>query len=217
MSTDLGPASTSTTSSQEPEPAWAEPEPGRPLPLRASLHDDLLAHVPPENREAGGLRWRLKLASIVVRSAGLHVMIVHRVSHTLVHRGGPPGKLASAFLFWWLRHFYGCSIAPTARLYGGVILPHPQGIVIGADVLTGPRAWIFQNVTMGGSPGKSGMPRLGRDGRIFAGAVLTGPIKLGDNVMVGANAVVHRDVPARTIARAVAVEYVPLPQAYATD
>ena len=46
-----------------------------------------------------------------------------------------------------------------------MILPHPQGIVIGAGVVVGPRAWIFQNVTIGGGPGKIGVPVIGADGR----------------------------------------------------
>lgn len=59
----------------------------------------------------------------------------------------------------------------------------------------GPNAWIFQNVTIGGRPGKAGGPRIGADARIYAGAVIAGPIQLGEGVVVGANAVVARDVP----------------------
>jgi serine O-acetyltransferase len=58
------------------------------------------------------------------------------------------------------------------------------------------------------------MPRVGADARIFAGAVLTGPVTLGDNVVVGANAVVARDVPARTLVRSAPVELGPLPEQY---
>ena len=36
------------------------------------------------------------------------------------------GRALASVLYWWNRHFYVCSIAPTARLHGGVILPHPQ-------------------------------------------------------------------------------------------
>ena len=147
-------------------------------------------------------RWAgIEGAAIVVRSSGFHVMVLHRLAHTLPHRGGFAGRAAAGVLFWGIRHFYGCSIAPTARLHGGLILPHPQGIVIGAGAVIGPRAWIFQNVTIGGAPGKVGMPRVGADARIYCGAVLTGPISVGDHVMVGANAVVARDVPDRALVR----------------
>jgi len=132
----------------------------------------------------------------------------------LVHRAGLLGRVLGGVLFWWNRHFHGCTIAPTARLHGGVILPHPQGIVIGAEVVVGPRAWIFQNVTIGGAPGKTGVPAIGADVRIFSGAVISGPITLGDNVMIGANAVVLRDVPDRTLVQSLPAEFLPLPERF---
>jgi serine O-acetyltransferase len=148
---------------------------------------------------------------VALGSAGFRAAMLYRLAHALRPRLGPIGRSASALLFWALRHGYGCAIAPTARLHGGLILPHPQGIVVGDGVVVGPRAWIFQNVTLGGAPGKVGLPRIGSDARIYAGAVVAGPVTLGDHVVVGANAVVHRDVPARTIVRAAPAEYAPMP------
>ena len=83
--------------------------------------------------------------------------------------------------------------------------------MIGPGVEIGPRAWIFQNATIGGAPGREGMPRIGADGRIYAGAVLAGPITVGDNAVIGANAVVLVDMPDRTIARSPAAEFGPIP------
>ncbi len=196
--------------------AWSEADAGQPLPFWKALRDDVLAHIPLDQRGGGRAAWAKRILGVVVRSAGFRLMLLYRTSHLFVHRAGPLGKLAAMFLYWWIRHFYGCSIAPTARLYGGIILPHPQGIVVGASAVVGPWGWIFQNVTIGGAPGKPGMPRVGIDARIYAGAVLTGPIRVGDHVMVGANAVVHRDVPDRTLVRIAPVEYLPLPPVYSS-
>lgn len=192
-------------------PEWSDHDPTRPLPFWEALRLDVLAHVPPEHRgrSPGARAWTS--ATIAARSSGLHVAALYRLGHAARPRFGPAGRLLAGFLFWWTRHAYGCSIAPTARLQGGLILPHPQGIVIGGGAVVGPRAWIYQNVTIGGAPGKHGLPRVGADARIYAGAVLTGPITVGDNALIGANAVVHRDVPARTAVRSAAVEYGPLP------
>lgn len=81
------------------------------------------------------------------------------------------------------------------------MLPHPQGIVIGGAAKIGSRCWIFQNVTIGGAPGKDGHPTIGNDCRIYTGAVITGPIYVGSGVMVGANSVVHRDVSDKSLVR----------------
>jgi serine O-acetyltransferase len=53
---------------------------------------------------------------------------------------------------------------------------------------------------MGGTEGKNGEPSLGADCRIHAGAVIGGPIKLGDEVVVSPNSLVQRSVPSRSLA-----------------
>jgi serine O-acetyltransferase len=197
--------------------AWVEVAPHRPVPFWASLRDDLIAHIPPAERERSRASWARVVAGIVLRSAGFHLTACYRLAHSLHHRAGALGRVLAGLLFWWGRHFYGCSIAPTARLYGGLILPHPQGIVVGPGTVMGPRAWIFQNATVGGAPGHEGHPTVGSDARIFAGAVLAGPIVVGDHVMVGANAVVYRDVPSRTAVRCPPAEFNPLPALFTDD
>ena len=197
--------------------AWNDLHPDRPIPLWEGIKHDIVAHIPPDLRPRSVASWVITGAGVLVQSSGFHVTLIYRLAHALRSRLGPLGRALSGLAFWWGRHFYGCSIAPSARLFGGLILPHPQGLVIGADVVIGPRAWIFQNVTVGGAPGKTGMPKVGADARIYSGAVLTGPIAVGDNVMFGANVVVARDVPARTIVRPSIVEFSTLPSQYEAD
>ena len=172
-----------------------------PLPFWRNLYADLEAHVSPADRAPGTVRYRLKLLRVVFMSSGLHVAAIYRLTHLLYHRVGLVGKIAVKILYWLNRHWYGLAIAAPARIYGGFILPHPRGIFLGRDVEIGPRCWIFQNVTIGGAPEKTGMPRIGSDVRIFAGAVISGPISIGDNVTVGANAVVAQDIPANSMVR----------------
>jgi serine O-acetyltransferase len=197
-------------------PDWVEPAPGRPVPFRESVALDFRVHFPPELRggSAAVRIWRRTL--VAVRSSGFHVTFLHRLAHQCHHRLGFPGKAIAAVIFWVLRHAYGCSIAATARLHGGIVLPHPQNIVIGPGAVVGPCTYIFQNVTIGGVPGRAGMPTIGRDARIYAGAVVVGPIVVGDNVMIGANAVVGADVPSRRVVRCPAPEITPLPERYSS-
>jgi serine O-acetyltransferase len=159
----------------------------------------------------------MMLFAVVLRSSGFHLMISYRLAHILAQGAGPLGRALAGVLHWWNRHVYVCSISPTARLHGGLILPHPQGIVIGAGVVVGPRAWIFQNVTIGGAPGKAGVPVIGADARIYSGAVVVGPIKVGANVVIGANAVVQHDVPERTLVRCPLADFAPLPERFEVD
>lgn len=172
-----------------------------PLPFWSNLYADLEAQVPAADRTPGTVRYKLKLLRVVIMCSGLHVAAIYRLAHLLYHRAGLVGKIAIRILYWFNRHWYGVGIAAPARIHGGFVLPHPRGVFLGRDIEIGPRCWIFQHVTIGGAPEKTGMPRIGSDVRIFTGAVLSGPISIGDNVMVGANAVVAQDIPANSVVR----------------
>lgn len=185
-----------------PGPPWSDPDPARPVPFWEALRGDARAVRPAAGRGA------------IVRAcweSGFRVGLRYRLAHGLRPRGFGLGWVAAGLLTRWNRHVHGCTIAPTARIFGGLVLPHPIGVVIGPGSVIGPGAWIFQHVTIGGAPGKVGAPRLGAFARLYAGAVVAGPVALGDHVAVGANAVVTRDVPARTLVRSPAAELVPIP------
>jgi serine O-acetyltransferase len=196
---------------------WSDAAPGAPLPFWRSVAADVRAHASPADRPASRRGWAWVALAVAVGSSGFHAVLLYRLAHAARGRLGWPGRLLARLIFWVSRHWYACSLAPTARLHGGLILPHPQGIVIGAGVVLGPRAWVFQNVTLGGAPGREGMPHIGADARIFAGAVVTGPITVGDNVMIGANAVVAEDVPSRSLVRPPPSLCQPLPPRYLAD
>lgn len=94
---------------------------------------------------------------------------------------------------------YGLFISHKSSFSMSLDLKHPIGVVIGEGVRVGERVKIFQHVTLGGARmgdwNKSNYPEIGDDTVIFAGAVIVGKIKIGKNCIIGANAVVTKDVP----------------------
>ena len=88
----------------------------------------------------------------------------------------------------------GADIPLNVSIGGGLLMPHPNGIVIHPDATIGPNCLIFQQVTLG-KGGKAGVPRIGGHVDIAAGAKVLGGVTLGDHARVGANAVVVSDVP----------------------
>lgn len=89
----------------------------------------------------------------------------------------------------------GADIPLTTRIGGGLLLPHPNGIVIHPDAVIGPNCLIFQQVTIGTRAG--GLPPvIGGHVDIGAGAKILGSLNIGDHANIGANAVVLKDVPA---------------------
>jgi serine O-acetyltransferase len=86
------------------------------------------------------------------------------------------------YRFWSL--ITGAEIDLSCQIGGGLLIPHPNGIVIHPDSIIGINCLIFQQVTL------AGVVELGMHVDIGAGAKILGPLKLGNNVKVGANAVV---------------------------
>ena len=86
-------------------------------------------------------------------------------------------------------------IAPEAKLGRGLMLPHPNGVVIHEDGVIGDDCMIMQQVTIG-MIGEDCVPRLGNNVYVGAGAKIIGKVEIGDGARIGANAVVTKDVPA---------------------
>ncbi len=110
-------------------------------------------------------------------------------------------KLASIILYKVTFFMFGCTIPPTVDLGKGVNFGHPIGIVIHQDAIVGSNTLIYQNVTIGRKDTTSQKcPTIGRDCVIGAGACILGAVSIGNNVTIGANAVVISDVPDNSIA-----------------
>jgi len=76
-----------------------------------------------------------------------------------------------------------------AQLGEGLLLPHPNGIVIHPNAIIGPNCLIFQQVTI-----TNGV-KIGCHVDIGAGAKIIGPVTIGNNVQIGANSVVIHNIP----------------------
>lgn len=97
--------------------------------------------------------------------------------------------------YWTLNHRFWSTITQSeihlhSQIGGGLLLPHPTGIILHPDAKIGPNCLIFHQVTLAGAV------ELGGHVDIGAGAKLIGPLRIGDHARVGANAVVTRDVAA---------------------
>lgn len=89
-------------------------------------------------------------------------------------------------------------ISPQSIIGGGLFLPHPISIVIGANKI-GNNCTIYQNVTIGAKTldmdfNQEIRPILGDNVIIATGAVIIGGIVVGDNATIAANSVVTKDV-----------------------
>lgn len=124
----------------------------------------------------------------------IHVEIAHRLSHFLYkHKWFFLARLISQIA----RFFTGIEIHPGATIGKGLCIDHGMGVVIGETAEIGDDVLIYHGVTLGGTGKDKGKrhPTIGNGVVIGAGAKVLGPIKVGDNAKIGANAVVVTDVP----------------------
>lgn len=137
-------------------------------------------------------------AELVLGYPGLHAVWSHRISHALWVRGH---RLAGRLLSQWTRTFTGVEIHPGATIGRRFFIDHGMGVVIGETAEIGDDVMLYHDVTLGGrSMAKVKRHPTLEDGVVVgAGARILGPVVIGRNAQVGANAVVVRDVPAESV------------------
>lgn len=95
----------------------------------------------------------------------------------------------------------GIQLACGTNIGKGIFFPHFSCIVINKGVIIGENCTLFHGVTLGSVRGgqKGGSPTLGDNVVVSPGAKVLGKIIVGNNVMIGANAVVIENVPRNAV------------------
>lgn len=126
---------------------------------------------------------------------GPRVMLFHRIAHWLyIQKLTFLARLISELG----RFLSGIEIHPGAKLGRRLVIDHGMGVVVGETAEVGDDCIIFHGVTLGGTKfdAVKRHPTVGNRVLIGTGAAILGPITLGDDSRVGANAVVTRSVDA---------------------
>jgi serine O-acetyltransferase len=135
-----------------------------------------------------------------LRSPGVHAVVVYRWGQWIQKKPLLVRLLLKPFASicrCHIRRAWGIDIGPGARIGPGFQINHYGGIFIAGDVVAGECFTITHDITLGYSRAKTkqGFPVIGNNVYIAPGAKLAGRIRIGNNVKIGANAVVERDIP----------------------
>ena len=132
--------------------------------------------------------------------SGLHAIWSHRLSHRLWVAGGA-GRFAARVLSQFTRFLTGIEIHPGATIGRRFFIDHGMGVVIGETAEIGDDCMLYHGVTLGGVSLKhvKRHPTLGDRVTVGAGAKILGPVEIGSDSSVGANAVVVKEAPANSI------------------
>lgn len=125
--------------------------------------------------------WRMKIRPFLIRG-GLSVLY--------------------RMMFRRCAHVYGIEVPFTAKVGRRVIFEHQHGIVVHGGSVIGDDCIIRHGVTLGiRDEGRlTEAPTLGARVSVGAGAKILGAVRIGDDVKIGANAVVLRDIPSSCVA-----------------
>ncbi len=131
---------------------------------------------------------------VVLCYPGVWAIWGYRVAHALWRARL---KLAARVVSQLTRILTGVDIHPAARIGPGLFIDHATGVVIGETAEVGADVTIYHGVTLGGTSLAHGKrhPNLGDRVVVGAGAKVLGPITVGDDSRIGANAVVVKAVP----------------------
>lgn len=156
------------------------------------LRDDLAsarAHDPASRGDAENL----------LAYSGLHAIWIHRLTHRMW--ANPALRFPARLIGQAARWITGIEIHPGATIGRGFFIDHGMGVVIGETAEIGEDVMIYQGVTLGGRSlaRVKRHPTIGDRVVIGAGAKVLGPVVIGADSAVGANAVVVKDAPADSI------------------
>ncbi|MDP2719213.1 MAG: serine O-acetyltransferase [Dehalococcoidia bacterium] len=129
---------------------------------------------------------------------GFHALWNYRLSHFFwKHRLYLLGRLLSNMG----RFFTGIEIHPGAKIGHRFFIDHGMGVVIGETSEIGDDVLLYQGVVLGGTSleKKKRHPTIGNNVIIGTGAILLGPITIGEGVRIGAGSVVVKNAPPGSI------------------
>ena len=130
--------------------------------------------------------------------SGLHAVWGYRIAHRLWRWRL---RLLARVYSQFVRFLTGVEIHPAATIGRRLFIDHGMGVVVGETAVIGDDVLIYHGVTLGGTSSVPGRrhPMIGDRVVIGAGASVLGPITVGADSLVGANAVVVRNAPAHSV------------------
>ena len=143
--------------------------------------------------------------SLILTYPGVKAIFFHKIANFFAIA---KFDLIARIISQFSRFLTGIEIHPKAKIGKNLFIDHGMGVVIGETSEIGNNVTIYHNVTLGGiSPSINSNdqrntkrhPTLEDNVVVGSGAQILGPIIIKKNSLVGANAVVTKDVPEKAV------------------
>ena len=142
--------------------------------------------------------------SLILTYPGVKAILFHKIANFFAKA---KFYLVARVISQFSRFLTGIEIHPKAKIGKNLFIDHGMGVVIGETSEIGNNVTIYHAVTLGGSSpsidserqrDEKRHPTIGDDVVIGSGAQIIGPVNIGNNARIAANAVVVKDVPDNT-------------------
>ncbi len=143
--------------------------------------------------------------SLILTYPGVKAVFFHKIANFFYLA---KFDLVARFISQFSRFLTGIEIHPGAKIGKNLFIDHGMGVVIGETSEIGNNVTIYHMVTLGGiSPSINSdnqrqakrHPTLMENVVVGSGAQILGPVIIGKNAKVGANAVVTKNVPENAV------------------
>ncbi len=145
-------------------------------------------------------KYNLSYFNSIISNRGWQSLFFYRISHFLFLNNVPLLPLIFTRI---VQILYGIDIDFKAKLHGGIIIIHGNGLVIGAGTIIHENTIIYHQVTLGikNTPTNDGFPLIEKNVILGAGCKILGKVIIGKNSIIGANTVITQDVPENSIVK----------------
>jgi serine O-acetyltransferase len=141
------------------------------------------------------------------------IILLYRIGRSIRKISFSPMRFILAIFFLPISYFFsvfigitiprGCQIGPGLRIF------HFGGIVLNPETVMGKNCTLRHGVTIGNRQDDHDVPVMGDNVDFGAGSKVLGKIRIGNNVSIGANAVVLSDIPDDHIAVGIPARPIP--------
>lgn len=131
-------------------------------------------------------------------------------SIALYRKGGKFNKWRGMRLYYKIRKKYTCNIHPEIQLGHGTYIAHAHDVCIGRTAVIGDNCKFYPHCDITAAVkndeeryanGERRHAKVGNDCIFGNGCLVVGPINIGDDVTIGAGAIVTKDVPSHTVVK----------------
>ena len=151
----------------------------------------------PSTLERRDLRVVLQNNIEMITKQGKHIELLLKIKK--LANGGRLAKRIFGPLYRFYCILLGVDIPRRVKIGQNFKISHPIGIVINENTIFGDNCQIRQNTTIGNKGYDNLAPIIGNNVNIGANVCIIGPVKIGDNVIIGAGSVVVKDIESNSV------------------